>query len=343
MDEWSTREVNWDEDDEPLRELFSTRWKRHPITTKTHFDWQLLENYKGRAIAFCAVPKCSGEALAGVYIVLPNNVLVEGQVIRFGTSIFTLTHPLHQKKGIFVKLAQETYEKCKKNGIVGTIGVPNNKSLSGFSKDLGFSVLGKFALFARVAVPFRSRSNNNNIIVKEIIKESELQSFDLALDRRKSKSGVIIHERSQDFIAWRFFKCPSYKYKVFISLDTDNLVTGLVVFRCAKRKGIPLVVIVDFIIDNTHNDRKAIATKLLAFVNKYALKTLSPFIVTLSNPFSYEASELLGNGYRRLPKQILPHEANFILKFNGYQSEQLTNLMNAFENWYFSFADFDLY
>ncbi|MHA1305389.1 MAG: GNAT family N-acetyltransferase, partial [Candidatus Heimdallarchaeaceae archaeon] len=312
MTEWKAREINWDQDIQSLKDLFATTWKGHPITTTSYFNWHLIENYKGKAIISCAEPIKGNGGLAGVYIVIPTSVLFNEQKFNFSISMYTITHPSYYRKGIFKGLAELTYDKCSKIGIIGTVGVPNNQSLPGFSKGLGFEVIGQFELLTRIASPFQQ--SYGNIKVRKITSEKELKNIDLSLDQRKVKAGVTLGERSADFIRWRFFQCPTVSYHVYLALDAKNSVTGLMVLRKAKKRGLPITVIVDFMLDGTNADYGCVAKALLAAANRYAWKSFSPLIVTLVNPFSIEANLLSKNGYKKLSKKILPHDCNFIFK-----------------------------
>ncbi len=341
MNKWTGREIEWHRDSLLIRDLYNTTWKRHPITKKKYFEWQLLENYKGSAIGFCAEPESRKDILAGIYLVLPATVLVDNQSLNFSTSLYTMTHPSYYKTGIFKSLAKQTYNKSFGMGILGTVGVPNNDSLPGFSRALGFEVLGQFDLMGRIASPFHFHRQKVNMY--KIISEKNLKSVEFALGYRKAESGVILFERSADFIRWRFMRCPGVSYQILITLGSNNSVTGLMVLRNAKKRGLPITVIVDFIVDHTLKDSELICETLLSYANFYAWKTFSPFIVTLVNYFSYEAGVLSKSGFRKIPKKILPHESNFILKFHDNLPVELKNRMKKFENWYFSFADYDIF
>ena len=157
MGDWEGREVEWSKDSKLLRNLYGTTWSGHPITRERYFQWQLQENYDGCAIAFCAEPKDRKDILAGVYLVLPTGLLVGEQRLKFSSSLYTMTHPSYYKKGIFKRLAKQTYNKAFEMGICGTVGVPNNNSLPGFEKRLGFEVIGQFDLMGRIAFPFAWR------------------------------------------------------------------------------------------------------------------------------------------------------------------------------------------
>jgi hypothetical protein len=152
----------------------------------------------------------------------------------------------------------------------------------------------------------------------------------------------MLFDRNPEFIRWRFLECPYFKYDVYAYIK-ENRILGLIVLRNAKRKKIPLTVIVDFLVDNTYKESKEAAATLLHKANQYALSTFSPFIVTLDNSECYEAKLLKSNGFRILPKKVLPHESNFIFKLHGkHQSHFFDNLCN-FSKWHFTFADYDIF
>src|SRR4030095_10457568 len=75
---------------------------------------------------------------AAYYGVFPCRALVRGNVYLTAQSGDTMTHPNHRGKGLFVKLAKMTYELAKENGIKFVFGFPNDNSLPGFVKKLGW-------------------------------------------------------------------------------------------------------------------------------------------------------------------------------------------------------------
>ena len=341
MSEWNCRKVEWQKDSESLRNLFNTTWKNHPITKDTYFRWHLLGNPQGPAVSFCAIPQGRNDILAGVYLVIPSNILVGDLKLKFSTSIYSITHPMYYRKGIFKELAERTYNECAEMGVCGTIGVPNNNSLPGFTKGLGFTAIGQLALMVNISLPFGA--HKQDIKVEKIFSEKELEDKKFTLDYRKSKSGVVLCERGMDFIRWRFLQCPLAQYHVFIVTGPSNSVDGLMVIRNAKKHGFPITVIVDFLVDHTLDNYDIIAQALLAEAYRFAWKSYRPIIFTLVNPFSYEAQILTKNGFGEVSKRILSHENNFILKFHGDQPKDLISLLKNYNNWYFSFADYDIF
>src|SRR4030095_7867704 len=74
------------------------------------------------------------------YGVIPCFIQCNGRILLAAQSADTMTHPLHSHKGLFVKLAQCTYDLCKENGILLVFGFPNQNSRKGFVDRLGWTI-----------------------------------------------------------------------------------------------------------------------------------------------------------------------------------------------------------
>ncbi len=88
-------------------------------------------------VGYIAYHKETNEA-AAYYGVFPTYVYYKGNKILAAQSGDTMTHPKHQKKGLFVSLALLTYDYCRTVGIQFVIGFPNNNSYHGLVKHLSF-------------------------------------------------------------------------------------------------------------------------------------------------------------------------------------------------------------
>ncbi|HEY3402085.1 MAG TPA: GNAT family N-acetyltransferase [Ohtaekwangia sp.] len=73
---------------------------------------------------------------AAYYGVFPMQVMLEGQYHLIAQSGDTMTHPRHQGKGLFTRLAKETYALCREVGITAVFGFPSESSYPGFVKKL---------------------------------------------------------------------------------------------------------------------------------------------------------------------------------------------------------------
>lgn len=93
----------------------------------------LSENYLG----FIAYDKNNQpSAFYGVY---PCLLIYRKKKFLAAQSGDTMTHSDHSGKGLFTKLALETYQYCRENGFHCIFGFPNENSFPGFIKRLGWS------------------------------------------------------------------------------------------------------------------------------------------------------------------------------------------------------------
>jgi hypothetical protein len=76
---------------------------------------------------------------AAYYGVFPIRVMMNNTVVLAAQSGDTMTHSKHRKKGLFIHLAQKTFELAKEEGIQFIFGFPNENSLPGFLK-LGWKI-----------------------------------------------------------------------------------------------------------------------------------------------------------------------------------------------------------
>ncbi len=80
---------------------------------------------------------------AAYYGVFPMVITFQGKEVLVAQSGDTITHPEHQGKGLFTKLANLTYDLAIKEGIRFIWGLPNKNSYPGFIKRLNWKDLGQ--------------------------------------------------------------------------------------------------------------------------------------------------------------------------------------------------------
>ena len=132
--------------------LLSDVFHNPKLFTPGYIKWQYAENPDGEIVGFNAF---SGESLAAHYVTQPMQALIGGQKKKGLLSLNTATHPGHQGKGLFVKLADRTYQYAADNGYDFVIGVANQNSVHGFTKKLGFQLVGQLhALLGMGSLPF---------------------------------------------------------------------------------------------------------------------------------------------------------------------------------------------
>jgi GNAT superfamily N-acetyltransferase len=126
------------------------------LFTKEYIQWQYADNPDGNIVGFNAY---DGETLAAHYVTQPMQAVVRGVEMKGLLSLNTATHPQHQGKGLFVKLANQTYSYAAEQGYDFVIGVANQNSVHGFTKKMGFQLVGQLhALLGIGALPYSSES-----------------------------------------------------------------------------------------------------------------------------------------------------------------------------------------
>jgi GNAT superfamily N-acetyltransferase len=84
-------------------------------------------------IGFLAIHTAT-ETPAAYYGVFPVKIIMDGKEILAAQSGDTMTHPEHQKKGLFVALAKIAYAEARSKGVRLIFGQPNKNSYRGLMK-----------------------------------------------------------------------------------------------------------------------------------------------------------------------------------------------------------------
>ena len=103
---------------------------------KEYYRWQYEENPNGKVVSYNAYAE-NGQ-FAAHYAAIPIKMVLNGKQELGLLSLNTATHPNHQGKKLFTKLADLTYKKAAEMGYKFVIGVANANSTHGFLKYLGF-------------------------------------------------------------------------------------------------------------------------------------------------------------------------------------------------------------
>jgi len=79
---------------------------------------------------------------------------LNNESVLIAQSADTITHPNYRKKGLFILLANKTYDLCREEGIKYLYGIPNYNSFSGFVQKLNWSFSGNFTVYSRKILTF---------------------------------------------------------------------------------------------------------------------------------------------------------------------------------------------
>ena len=123
--------------------LFRAAYGQQEKLTAAYLAWLYVKNPHGSVVGFDAY--LNGE-LAAHYATIPRLYRFHGDHIPGVLSVNTATHPGHQRRGLFGRLAEATYACAAEEGYRFVLGVANAQSIHGFLSKLGFAHLGQVAL-----------------------------------------------------------------------------------------------------------------------------------------------------------------------------------------------------
>lgn len=130
-----------------LLSLVFTDTKKYSVE---FLNWQYNLNPSGKVVGFDAF---YDDELVGHYVTIPVQYKLKSEVVKGLLSLNTATHPEHQGKGLFTKLAERTYETGANQGYQFVIGVANQNSTHGFSNKLGFKLIAQLAVDIFIGSP----------------------------------------------------------------------------------------------------------------------------------------------------------------------------------------------
>ena len=157
-------------------------------------------------IGFMAYHKNTHEP-AAYYGVFPSEMNFRGQKIMAAQSGDTMTHPNHQKKGLFIQLAQLTYHLCKELNFSFVFGFPNQNSHHGFIKYLNFFEKERLLNFTL----FENKLEYNRFTTKNKILSNFQKDFSKKVFKNLCKIGKPF-ENSNNLNSKLVFMCHDTNY-----------------------------------------------------------------------------------------------------------------------------------
>tara|TARA_Y100001960_G_C14743441_1_gene864316 strand:- start:1256 stop:2329 length:1074 start_codon:yes stop_codon:yes gene_type:complete len=144
MKEYPIREMNTHDIDR-FRELYKAVWG---FNRPLGFDkWRLFDTPHGTCPTAVAM---DGDRFAGLYTLWPISLYLAGTEVLGGQSMDTMTHPDHQGRGLFTKLALASYEIAASRGVKALYGFPNPNSYPGFVNKLNWDHTGDITHYIRL-------------------------------------------------------------------------------------------------------------------------------------------------------------------------------------------------
>uniref|UniRef100_A0A7C2NC31 GNAT family N-acetyltransferase n=1 Tax=Thermoanaerobaculum aquaticum TaxID=1312852 RepID=A0A7C2NC31_9BACT len=150
--------------------LLTTVWPKAGFDL-SYLRWLYRQNPVGVAIGFNA---WYGSSLAAHYVVIPCRVIFDGGEVKAALSLNTATHPAHQGRGLFTRLASLTYEVAASEGFHHIFGVGNARSTPGLVEKLGFQLVGRLEARLSLWPPSLKRDLGRSVRWRRLWSSEEL-------------------------------------------------------------------------------------------------------------------------------------------------------------------------
>jgi len=323
------------------------------ISKSDFFDWQYLDNPEGEAIVIIAKDDDKKNSIIGIESILPMNLIINQKIIKASLSCNSYVHLNYRKKGIFSKLISTVKEESMKKNISCIYGVANDNSFNSFIKKGSHEISNMPILFRPLRLsnyfPFPLGTFlhlfDNFWKIKKNVTPNVSQFNDYfdesfeKLTETASKRIPIMKQRTKEFLNWRYKDHPTRQYKTFV-LKENSILEGYIITRKTTVKGKSVGVIVDFLINPDTNPTKIkdlIKIALADFWSSGVSVTIAMF-----GPSTFEYQLLCDAGFKIAPKFLKPQSAHFILINFDSNKDELEQL-KKYDNWFFSFGDYDVF
>lgn len=322
--------------------------------SKESLEWQYFANTTGKL--FVDVALAPGEQkLAAIYASLPGYMRIAGQRRLMLQSLDTLTDADFRGRGLFVKLAKETFRRAADDGAALIYGFPNGSSAPGFFKKLGWSPLDpvpfllrplrlsyaadklKLPAAARAIVPSTplvapfGRRRRKGVV--------ELASADARItklwERFSTGIGVAI-DRDARYFDWRVFRRPDAGYRTFAFDDGTDL-KALVVFTIKDKHGGRIGYVMEVLHDGTFAGKRA-ASHLLGLTIREMSDAGADSVLAWSMAHSPSFPIYARHAFFPLPERLRPIELHFGVRAFD---DAIAGLVTQREQWYLSYLDAD--
>lgn len=197
----------------------------------------------------------SGECLAGSYGLLPLRLKLGEKIVDASLCQNVCTHPDFQGQGLFTQIGKYSLASEKDYQTQVSLGMPNANALPGHMK-VGWDVISPLPFLVKKEPTVKMHPCNAVNMFS-----SDINPFLKKIQDRFAFIPVKTHKE----LNWRFIMKPGANYKVFLSQQVDQEITGYIVVKQFESGGIKKGHILEM-----HADTDLDLRKLLAAAETYA-------------------------------------------------------------------------
>jgi len=327
-----------------------TYGKNVEISNLLYFDWQYRNNPKGKAIVLLAIDDLNHDLIVGTNTIIPTSLLIDQNEIISSLACNVQVDPNYQKRGIFSKLLSSMTSVAKMKGISSLFAIPNENSFPAFINE-GSSEIIQLPLLVRPIKLSRYFTSPMDKILKIFdnhwkVKTSPLsveefngnfQKFEKLL-KKTSKRVSIIQNRNKEYLKWRYLDHPTRKYQIY-TLNQNEALVGYIIVKTHILNNKKIGIILDYMVDHDTDEKNL--KKLIEKALEYFWNNDASIAIVTSRSGLLEHKLLKQKGFFQIPSILKPEPLHFIIRI--FDSEQKLKKLKKFDNWFFSFGDYDVF
>jgi GNAT superfamily N-acetyltransferase len=340
----STRtSIRWADppDDAFLRDisaLFDRNGREKPLDV---LRWQYLDGVAGPATA---VGLSGADGLGALYATVPRRILVDGREVRGAQSLDVMTDNEWRGRGLYLRMAADTYRRLGAGGTSLVFGFPNGEAMPGFRGELGWESFGAVPFLvrplarsaARHRVGLQGGRPRVEHLLPGVISCTELPDGIDGLWRRFARGLRVGVVRDAAFLEWRLLQRPDTDYRLFAAYSKGRLVAfgGVSV---VDRHGARIGYVLELLVDPAEPRAGRLLLRQLA---RHAGSRGADLLMAWNPPRSPTRPVFRWAGFAPLPEALRPVELHFGCRvFDRRASDLLACL--APDSWYLSYLDSD--
>jgi len=283
-----------------------------------YWNWRFLKNPFGKPL----IQLCwDNKQLVSVYLVHPLSLEIDKTVTKSLFSMFTMTDQNYSGKGIMTKLANQIFDRAKKNHFSSIMGFANENSRYLFIKKLNFK---EITIMKECIIRVPENITESSNLCTKITKFND--SFSVFYNDLRNEIPSIKIPRTSRFLNWRYIEHPTNLYQCY-KIESDEKILGYFILKNYDgKKGH----IIDFLLIDDCNVFDMMICQAMKFckINKLPILT---FWLNQSTPI-----------YRCLKKYKFyenPMDVFLVFKSLNDEPKDIANI----DNWYLTMGDSDVF
>jgi|APSaa5957512535_1039671.scaffolds.fasta_scaffold08034_3 hypothetical protein len=344
--------TNTEDEKQEILNLTKKNFGNVDITKASYFDWQYRDNPNGKAIVLLARDDDSKNSLVGTNTIIPQKLLVNGEIITSSLACNVQVHSDYRKKHLFSDLLLSMPNFALTNDIHSLFAIPNNNSFNAFINE-GSTEITHLPLLIK---PIKL-SKYFGTPIKQILKPFDIfwknkktfsdidelnDDFDDSFEnlaKKTSERVSVMNGRTKEFLNWRYRNHPTQKYQIFTHKINNELI-GYIITKIHYIEKKKIGIILDYMINSDYEDTTQFKNLIYKAISNFWENDVSIAIATSGNML-LENQLLRSCGFFTAPSFLKPVSLHFIIQIFDDDTQHIK--LKKFENWFFVFGDYDVF